>query len=112
MESDGEEAAFAGKGGEALNLEDNDGFNDSEDVDDVEDDDEDAGKKEPSGQKPSAAAQQKEVKGEKLENQPYDLAVDVNDSEEIESEEEDDEVNMNDVGRAQQNAGQTASAQA
>jgi hypothetical protein len=26
--------------------------------------------------------------------------VDVNDSEEIESEEEDDEVNMNDVGRA------------
>jgi hypothetical protein len=38
----------------------------------------------------------KEVKGEKLENQPYDLAVDVNDSEEIESEEDDDEVpNMN-----------------
>ena len=34
----------------------------------------------------------KEVKGEKLENQPYDLAVDVNDSEEIESDEDDDEV--------------------
>ena len=33
------------------------------------------------------------VKGEKLDNQPYDLAVDVNDSEEIESDEEDDEVN-------------------
>ena len=48
------------------------------------------------------------MKGEKLENQPYDLAVDVNDSEEIESEEEDDEVNMNDVGRAQANTGQTA----
>jgi len=31
--------------------------------------------------------------------------VDVNDSEEIESEEEEDEVNMNDVGRAQQTAG-------
>ncbi|MFN9902683.1 MAG: hypothetical protein ACK55Z_28665 [bacterium] len=39
------------------------------------------------------------MKGEKLENQPYDLAVDVNDSEEIESEEEEDEVNMNDVQR-------------
>ena len=75
----------------------------------MEDDEEnDAGKKEPSTQKQPNAAQQKEVKGEKLENQPYDLAVDVNDSEEIESEEEDDEVNMNDVGRAQQNAGQTA----
>ena len=34
-----------------------------------------------------------------MANQPYDLAVDVNDSEEIESDEEDDEVNMNDVGR-------------
>ena len=50
------------------------------------------------------------MKGEKLENQPYDLAVDVNDSEEIESEEEDDEVNMNDVGRAAANPGQTAGA--
>jgi hypothetical protein len=29
--------------------------------------------------------------------------VDVNDSEEIESDEEDDEVNMNDVGRSTQN---------
>ena len=45
----------------------------------------------------------KDVKGDKLENQPYDLAVDVNDSEEIESDEEDDEVNMNDVGRSTQN---------
>jgi len=35
----------------------------------------------------------KDVKGEVLDNQPYDLAVDVNDSEEIESDEEDDEVN-------------------
>merc|ERR1719446_1873436 len=104
MDSDGEdEGNFAKQGGEALNLDDGDGFNDSEDVDDVEDDDEqDAGKKE-SGSKPPGGAQQKEVKGEKLENQPYDLAVDVNDSEEIESEEEDDEVNMNDVGRSTQN---------
>jgi hypothetical protein len=40
-----------------------------------------------------------------LENQPYDLAVDVNDSEEIESEEEDDEVNMNDLARAPEASG-------
>ena len=39
-----------------------------------------------------SGAPPKEVKGEKLENQPYDLAVDVNDSEEIESDEDDDEV--------------------
>lgn len=38
------------------------------------------------------------MKGEKLENQPYDLAVDVNDSEEIESDEEDDEVNQMEHG--------------
>lgn len=48
-----------------------------------------------SGSKPGVKGEQ--VKGDKLENQPYDLAVDVNDSEEIESDEEDDEVNMNDV---------------
>lgn len=109
MDSDGEERHFAKQGGEALNLDDNEGFNDSEDVDDVEDDpDAQANKKEPSPPKPAQTTQPKEVKGEKLENQPYDLAVDVNDSEEIESEEEDDEVNMNDVGRAQQNAAQTA----
>lgn len=51
-----------------------------------------------SGSKP--AGPPTNVKGEKLDNQPYDLAVDVNDSEEIESDEEDDEVNMNDVGRS------------
>jgi hypothetical protein len=34
------------------------------------------------------------VKGEKVDNQPFDLAVDVNDSEEIDSDEEDDEVNV------------------
>ena len=36
--------------------------------------------------------QAKEIQGEKLKDQPYDLAVDVNDSEEIESDEDDDEV--------------------
>ena len=60
-----------------------------DDVDDAEDDDMPVQKK--------SGAKDKEVKGKELENQPYDLAVDVNDSEEIESEEEDDEVNVNDV---------------
>ena len=44
-------------------------------------------KKDSSEQKPA-----KEIQGEKLKDQPYDLAVDVNDSEEIESDEDDDEV--------------------
>ncbi len=44
-------------------------------------------KKDGSEQKPA-----KEIQGEKLKDQPYDLAVDVNDSEEIESDEDDDEV--------------------
>jgi len=37
-----------------------------------------------------------------LDNQPYDLAVEVNDddSEEIESDEEEDVANMNEVGRS------------
>jgi len=39
------------------------------------------------------------------------LAVDVNDSEEIESEEEDDEVNMEDLQRRQPPSGITAGAQ-
>lgn len=34
------------------------------------------------------------MKGEKVANQPFDLAVDVNDSEEIDSDEEEDEVNV------------------
>jgi len=53
--SEDEDAAnFANKGGEALNLDANDDFNDSEDVDDVEDDDNDAVKKaSASGAKPA-----------------------------------------------------------
>lgn len=43
-----------------------------------------------SATKPNAA----DVKGDKVEDQPFDLAVDVNDSEEIDSEEEEDEVNV------------------
>lgn len=34
------------------------------------------------------------MKGDKVEDQPFDLAVDVNDSEEIDSDEEEDEVNV------------------
>ena len=49
-----------------------------------------------SGQKPAQTnnAGAGDVKGQKVENQPFDLAVDVNDSEEIESEEEEDRMNM------------------
>lgn len=42
---------------------------------------------------PVPAPAKTDVKEEKLVDQPYDLAVDVNDSEEIDSEEEEDEVN-------------------
>ena len=69
-------------------------FNDSEEVDEDDNDPQEmmkAAKQDGSGAK-SGGAPPKEVKGEKLENQPYDLAVDVNDSEEIESDEDDDEV--------------------
>lgn len=59
MESDGEEEqAIARQGGEALNLDDNEGFNDSEDADDLEEDeDNDAGKKEPAASKGAGVAQ-------------------------------------------------------
>ena len=46
-----------------------------------------AGKGEPA---PTAGGKPPDVKGQKVENQPFDLAVDVNDSEEISSEEEED----------------------
>ena len=79
------------------NFDDEGGFpgGDSEDADSANNDEDDdiPVPKKNSGSKPKTDA----VKGDKLENQPYDLAVDVNDSEEIESDEEDDEVNMNDV---------------
>jgi len=41
-----------------------------------------------------AGAKAVDVKGAKVEDQPFDLAVDVNDSEEIDSDEEEDEVNV------------------
>ncbi len=45
------------------------------------------------------------MKGQKVENQPFDLAVDVNDSEEIESDEEEDEVNLDVNVKQQPSAG-------
>jgi hypothetical protein len=80
MENDDD---FANNGGEALNLDGD--FNDSDDDhhEQMRGNKKDDVKGGPGGK----------VEGQKLDNQPYDLAVDVNDSEEIESDEEDDEVN-------------------
>lgn len=50
--------------------------------------------KPPGGAGAGGAGQKADVKGQKVENQPFDLAVEVNDSEEIDSEEEDDEVHV------------------
>lgn len=47
-----------------------------------------------SSQATGAPAKAADVKGNKVEDQPFDLAVDVNDSEEIDSDEEEDEVNV------------------
>ena len=88
---------FDDKGRPEFNDDDGGFANDSEEADSAnnEEDDDMPQPKKGSGAKPKPDAAN--VKGDKLENQPYDLAVDVNDSEEIESDEEDDEVNMNDV---------------
>lgn len=91
---EGEEGEFAGNGGEALNLDED--FNDSEEGSmDKNDPAAVAG-----GVPKVAPGPGGKVEGEKLDNQPYDLAVDVNDSEEIESDEEEDEVNAMDHGRS------------
>ena len=100
MESDNsdnieERDQFANNGGDALNF-DADGLQDSEDVDEEDEDDQPEMRQEQ--RKPEGSGQKANVKGEKLENQPYDLAVSVNDSEEIESDEEEDEVPNLDSG--------------
>lgn len=54
---DGDAQNFANKGGEALNLDANDDFNDSEDVDEVEEDEDNAAAKKvgvTSGAKPTS----------------------------------------------------------
>jgi len=69
-----------------------------------------------SGQQQKAPAPpSKDVKGLKVENQPFDLAVEVNDSEEIDSDEEEDEVHVGNPAGQQskpqtQNAAQQKSA--
>ena len=95
---DSDDDGFAKQGGEALDIG---GVDDSE-----EENDDESGEEMPtqaqnkpisSGQKPAGG--NPEVKGQKIDNQPFDLAVDVNDSEEIESEEEEDRMNVDmDVG--------------
>ena len=111
MESDDDDRRFAGEGegGEALEL---DGDYDSEE--EVEEDEEEdlppQRKPQASQPMPSKVVQQPvpqlkgkpggspvgkgDVKGQKVENQPFDLAVEVNDSEEIDSDEEEDEVHV------------------
>ena len=101
MESDNsdnieERDQFANHGGDALNF-DADGLQDSEDVDEEEDEDPQEDMRQEQ-RKAEGSGQKANVKGEKLENQPYDLAVSVNDSEEIESDEEEDEVPNLDSG--------------
>ena len=93
MDSDEDDnTGFAKQGGEALDI-DEDAFDDSEE------EEEDEAPQIPqnvgaqhnmggSGEKKGG-----DIKGEHVENQPFDLAVEVNDDEEIESEEE-DEVNI------------------
>lgn len=84
---DGSGQDFANNGGEALNLDGD--FNDS----DVGNEDQMRATGKEGSEGKAAAGSGGKVDGQKLDNQPYDLAVDVNDSEEIESDEEDDEVN-------------------
>ena len=100
MDSD-DDNGFARKGGEALDLGEGEEFSDSEEDDDA------PPMRKPMPQTkntgtgnnvrkpdPRDAAKGGQVKGQKVDNQPFDLAVDVNDSEEIESDEEEDEVNV------------------
>lgn len=84
MDNEDDPQSFANNGGEALNLDGD--FNDS----DVGNEDQMRAAKDGSDGKGESGGK---VDGQKLDNQPYDLAVDVNDSEEIESDEEEDEVN-------------------
>ncbi len=98
MESDDD--GFAKQGGEPLDMGAD--FDDSEEEPDDDDDEE----LEPTSSKPQALSganggkppgiggKPEDIKGQKIDNQPFDLAVDVNDSEEIESEEEEDRMNV------------------
>lgn len=108
MDSDEDDQQFAGgRGGEALDLED-DFDSEGEGEDDEEEEEEEVPQppvKKPqqnnlqpmtAQQKKSSPGKQGDIKGQHVENQPYDIAVEVNDSEEIDSDEEADEVRMSD----------------
>ena len=88
MESDDEN--FAKRGGEALEIGDD--FDSEEEADNMPSEPMKAQVAAASNPKPGVKAA--DVKGAKVEDQPFDLAVDVNDSEEIDSDEEEDEVNV------------------
>ena len=86
MDSESDDGFTRQPGGEALALDDNDQFDDSEKEQQLSDQEEDHP---PLAQPTQPKAQ---VKGDVVQNEHHDLAVDVNDSEEIDSEEEEDEV--------------------
>ena len=97
MESDDE--GFAKQGGDAIDIGDE--FDDSEDADSMPKNSDDNAMRQPmkaniaaSSQVAAPKAKGGDVAGLKVEDQPFDLAVDVNDSEEIDSDEEEDEVNV------------------
>ena len=96
MESDDD--GFPKQGGEALELGDDfDSDDENGDADAKQDAMRQPIKGNMSGkgnEKGDGAKQVSEIKGTKVENQPFDLAVDVDDSEEIDSDEEDDQVNV------------------
>lgn len=96
MES--EDDGFPKQGGEAIEIGDD--FDSEEETDQMPGASNDA-MRQPmkaniaaSSQATGAGAKVADVKGSKVENQPFDIAVDVNDSEEIDSDEEEDEVNV------------------
>ena len=98
MES--EEEGFPKQGGEALEIGDD--FDSEEEADEMPAASNDAMRQPMKANiaassqpaKPASGGKQPDVKGNKVEDQPFDLAVDVNDSEEIDSDEEEDEVNV------------------
>jgi len=96
---DSDDDGFAKQGGEPIDIGAD--FDDSEEEPDDDDEEEPQSSKPQamqhmSGQKPAQTSNTGagDVKGQKVDNQPFDLAVDVNDSEEIESDEEEDRMNV------------------
>ena len=93
MESDSDDGFGRKPAGDALEIGD-DQFDDSEDQNQMSDEEEEINRPPLAQNKPKPAPPKAQVKGEIVQNEHHDLAVDVNDSEEIDSE-EDDEVQMN-----------------